>query len=619
MFESYGGPSDLGPPDLGPADLGEGGYVPAVTVGLAALERIERDLGLLSGIALWRAHDDELRELVLTHARLQAAFDHAGLRLLAALDARPGSVPGAAAGRQAATFLVATLNASPAVANRSAAAAKALHPRPEVDPAAGSPDVPEFGSVTAAEGMPELSTAYAAGDVTRDHVDVVVSVCRRIPLRLLRATNSDGFSGLAQVDHLMTDLSRRLPPRSVDAAAKHLLSILDPDRAENFDADADQRRELTYRHDQTGMLVGRFQLDPLSGLVVTTAINAFSAQPPGSCTGDGAAAAGDDAQPDGGVVLPDTRSRLQRQADSLVAMARAALKVGPNVSGDRPHILICATPEQVLAAQVAASPDAPVRTSSRSRASLQRSVSAEPSSVEARGVGGTGVSEPGVGEPGVGEPNGRLAVPPPSGWARGEGGTPISPKTLGALLCDSVLIRVLRANSGAVLDLGRSVRTATAGQRKALAARDGGCVVPGCTVPASGCEAHHVTWWSQGGPTNIGTMALACPRHHANFHQGHWSIVMQEGLPWVRPPRWADPQRRLLRNTSHEVAGRAIALGEQLLLAVESPSSGIPGRRPPEDPLTTPRRDDVRDPGIDPGGPGSDPGGPGSDPGSDPR
>src|SRR4051794_6020932 len=161
MFESDGGPTDIGP-----RDFGGGGDGPAVTAGLAAPARVGRGLAALNETALWRADDDELRELVLRHARLQAVFDHAGLRLLAALDARPGAVPGAAAGRQAATFLVAALNASPAVANRSAAAAKGLHPRPEADPGAGPPRVPGFGARPAAGGTPGPSAPPPAGGIT---------------------------------------------------------------------------------------------------------------------------------------------------------------------------------------------------------------------------------------------------------------------------------------------------------------------------------------------------------------------------------------------------------------------------------------------------------------------
>ena len=41
---------------------------------------------------------------------------------------------------------------------------------------------------------------------------------------------------------------------------------------------------------------------------------------------------------------------------------------------------------------------------------------------------------------------------------------------------------------------------------------------PGCTTPPSLCEAHHVTWWSRGGPTTLDNLALLCHRHHTQIH-----------------------------------------------------------------------------------------------------
>ena len=132
-----------------------------------------------------------------------------------------------------------------------------------------------------------------------------------------------------------------------------------------------------------------------------------------------------------------------------------------------------------------------------------------------------------------------------------------------------MLTRVLLAPSGAVLDLGRSVRTASTAQRRALAARDRGCVIPGCTAPPSICEAHHVTWYRHGGSTDIANLALLCPRHHTAVHAGIWTLQMINGVPWARPPTWIDPHRRLLRNTAHQAADHARRLGQQLRLALD--------------------------------------------------
>ncbi|HLS46386.1 MAG TPA: HNH endonuclease signature motif containing protein [Ornithinicoccus sp.] len=38
--------------------------------------------------------------------------------------------------------------------------------------------------------------------------------------------------------------------------------------------------------------------------------------------------------------------------------------------------------------------------------------------------------------------------------------------------------------------------------------RDRHCIYPGCSVPGTRCDSHHVTRWSRGGPTDITNLAL---------------------------------------------------------------------------------------------------------------
>ena len=97
----------------------------------------------------------------------------------------------------------------------------------------------------------------------------------------------------------------------------------------------------------------------------------------------------------------------------------------------------------------------------------------------------------------------------------------------------------------------QSVRDQRAGPhaRRAVKARDGGCIIPGCHAPPAWCDAHHVRWWSKGGRTDVDNLALLCPRHHTAVHAGIWDVEMRHGLPWARPPTWADPERRWRRNT----------------------------------------------------------------------
>jgi hypothetical protein len=84
------------------------------------------------------------------------------------------------------------------------------------------------------------------------------------------------------------------------------------------------------------------------------------------------------------------------------------------------------------------------------------------------------------------------------------------------------------------------------------------------------CEAHHVTWYRHGGRTDLANLALVCGHHHTAVHSGLWEITMREGVPWVRPPTWVDPQRRPLRNLAHHAAGQARKLGQQLRLRLDT-------------------------------------------------
>ncbi|MGI8881532.1 MAG: DUF222 domain-containing protein, partial [Jatrophihabitans sp.] len=80
-----------------------------------------------------------------------------------------------------------------------------------------------------------------------------------------------------------------------------------------------------------------------------------------------------------------------------------------------------------------------------------------------------------------------------------------------------------------VLGYGRTRRTASATQRRALAARDGGCVMAGCDYPPDWCEVHHTIRWEDGGTTDLDHLVLLCGFHHDHHEAQGWQIVMREG------------------------------------------------------------------------------------------
>ena len=102
-------------------------------------------------------------------------------------------------------------------------------------------------------------------------------------------------------------------------------------------------------------------------------------------------------------------------------------------------------------------------------------------------------------------------------------------------LCDATVARIITDPDGYPLDVGHETRLINPGLRAALIARDGGCVVAGCTIPASWSDAHHVIPWSAGGDTSLQNLALACRRHHRAIHTGHWEITFINGIPNAHP------------------------------------------------------------------------------------
>ncbi|WP_140011667.1 HNH endonuclease signature motif containing protein, partial [Nocardioides plantarum] len=71
---------------------------------------------------------------------------------------------------------------------------------------------------------------------------------------------------------------------------------------------------------------------------------------------------------------------------------------------------------------------------------------------------------------------------------------------------------------------GRSQRLYNRHQRKAMALRDTTCRASGCTIPAAWCEAHHLTPWSRGGPTDLDDGILLCPHHHHLAHDHRYDM-----------------------------------------------------------------------------------------------
>jgi hypothetical protein len=121
---------------------------------------------------------------------------------------------------------------------------------------------------------------------------------------------------------------------------------------------------------------------------------------------------------------------------------------------------------------------------------------------------------------------------------------PVSLTFARQIACAGAVQRVLSDERDRIVAIETSDRVFTHHQRKALALRDGGCLIPGCRVAASWCEIHHVTEHAKGGATHTDNGVLLCWWHHRTLDQGMWGIRMNRGIPEVRGPKWWDPSAR---------------------------------------------------------------------------
>jgi hypothetical protein len=177
----------------------------------------------------------------------------------------------------------------------------------------------------------------------------------------------------------------------------------------------------------------------------------------------------------------DTRTSQQRRADALASLAQQALNSGelPEVNGERPH-LNCTVAWDALKRDLEAT-EARLRGGYRDRYAS----------------GGVAVLD----------------------------GTDISIGTARMLACDANILPVVMGANGEVLDLGRSSRTWSKAQLRALLIETGGkCGWPKCQGPAD--HAHHIAFWAaHQGPTAVTNGVFLCWYHHHLVHQSDWTIA----------------------------------------------------------------------------------------------
>ncbi len=148
-----------------------------------------------------------------------------------------------------------------------------------------------------------------------------------------------------------------------------------------------------------------------------------------------------------------------------------------------------------------------------------------------------------------------------TGYAHADGcDQPVSGAVARHIACGGVIQRIVSGDDGRIVAIGTEERVFNRHQRRAIALRDGGCVIPGCGTPASWCEIHHVTEHARGGPTHTDNGVLLCWYHHRFLERIGWQIRMNTGVPEVKAPPWHGGDHRWRAVTTSRVRLKQLVL-----------------------------------------------------------
>ncbi|GEN79648.1 HNH endonuclease signature motif containing protein [Actinotalea fermentans] len=402
----------------------------------------------------------------MTTAAAQAALDDA-VRAVADATLRARELPPderarLVAGIDAAVARLTTARASVLVAQRDSGAWRA-HGDPSFE--AWRARTSRTGARAAATevrrgdalaSMPAVRDAVDDGRVTVEHVDVVARTAAGASAPVRAALASP--EGQAE----LLAMAGRVDAGRFAKAAALWAAALDRAALERGHQVQRGRRFLHLAETPDGTRISG-QLDAVTGHRVRLALEAMAGKPPAD----------------------DDRTPEQRRADALASLADVALGV---TSADGVPVGPRATVSFVMREET--------------WAALRE---------EQRAAGEAGTA------PASGPVTGaRLENAPPATYD----GVALPPSELARLLCDCELTRVVIDADGQPLDLGRTRRQYTAGQRRAVTVRDAGCFWPGCGTPTRWCEVHHLVWWDRdGGETDVVDGALACSFHHHELHR----------------------------------------------------------------------------------------------------
>ncbi|WP_311257984.1 DUF222 domain-containing protein [Microbacterium sp. WCS2018Hpa-9] len=334
--------------------------------------------------------------------------------------------------------------------------------------------------------------------------------------------------------------------QDLKSLAEDLASMFDPDGEEPKDEDARRRRGITIGRLKDGMHAIRGYLTPEAAAQLQVIMDAML-----NPKGDGPPMPGVFFAPsaDAEADSPDTESRdadfsgadadADADANADADMAADPEETDPFNSDPR-CVLDDRTASQkrhdaLTAALGIAARHKDMPTLGGASPVVVVTVDAKDLATHATGATGAAFGAAGAGASGA-SGNG--------GWATIPGSGAHVPVSVAAqVACSGAIQRVLM-DEGRIIGITTTDRIFNVHQRRAIIARDKECLIPGCHVPASWCEIHHVTEHSRGGPTHTDNGVPLCWWHHRSLGTSGWEIRMNDGLPQVRGPAWWDPEQR---------------------------------------------------------------------------
>jgi hypothetical protein len=524
------GPGDTGVGESGAAGLDGGPDAGAAGLFAEAMSAVDNALSEVAEVPMFGLTGGQLTGLVCRVSAVTARLVELQTRLVAEADARE---LGRDAGCSSTTsWLRHTTGMSGSAAGQLAGLARAFTPTT----AAGGG---EAGVLAGLVGL--VRTAWADGRLSADRARVAADAIGRL------SVDVDPERATAAVTALLAG-SGELTFEEFRQAANHLVAVVDPDAADQILGD---------------------RLAAEEARAVQQATFRFARRGDGSTTVSGR--------------LPDLHADMLKKAlEALAAPRRRTARDGQPAAPEQN------TPEHTAIGDTAPEQTGPGETGPAGSAETGAGHSGPGGSAEA-GLGGSPVVNPDgdhsgteIGPLPYTQRLGRALmelvehlptdVLPQSGGVNAsvtvlidlatltsgvgaatlDTGGQVSAGQARRLACNAGIVPAVLGGDSTILDLGQGRRLFDRHQRAALTARDRGCCWRGCDRPPAWCEAHHLTPWSRGGPTDLDNGGLFCGFHHRLLHGGDWDArLAPDGIVEVIPPARIDPTRAPIRHQRH--------------------------------------------------------------------